>query len=138
MSEQVVCQTEYVDQEALVDALIDIGIPTENIEVYETPVMVPGYGGRNSSKVGHVVLRASSIGTSADIGFERTKEGKIQIHMDNMDQHRWYGNKIHGNELKQSYSKCKLIRAANGLKHRFKVGKCVKEGRQVKVELFVK
>jgi hypothetical protein len=138
MSEQVVCQTEYVDQEALVEALQDIGIPTEKIEVHETPAMVAGYEGRNSHHMGHVIVRSGSIGTYADIGFERTHEGKIQIHMDHMDQARGYGHKIHGNELKQSYSKCKLIRAANGLKHKFKVGKCTRVGRRVNVEIFVK
>lgn len=138
MSEYVVCETPFDDQDALVDALKDIGVPNEHIEVHESAVTLNGWNGRTRAESAQVVVRKGHIGASADIGFERQKDGNIKLWMDHMDAARGVAKKIAGNDLKQAYSKAKILRAAASLKHKMKIGKLTKNGGKVRIELHVK
>jgi hypothetical protein len=83
------------DQEALIRALVCMGIPREQIEVHETPVRLRTYH-EEEVKYAHIVVRkplerdVNWINRHSDAGWERTDEGLFVGHVDSYN----YGSHV--------------------------------------------
>lgn len=76
MSEYVVTETQYKDQDCLVQALKDVGY--REVEVGER-LRLYGYRGDVRQETAEVVVRRKHVGASAnDIGFARGGDGRFQ------------------------------------------------------------
>ena len=74
--------TVISDQEALVRALVCMGIPREQIEIHETPVRLKTFH-EEEVKHAHVVVRRRLWeGVHSDAGWERNDEGLFVGHID--------------------------------------------------------
>lgn len=111
MSEYMVCEVEIRDTEALKEALQDMGVNPEHIEVHESPVSLNGFMGDARRQRAHVVIRRQNVGqASNDIGFEKTAEGSFKAWVSDFDRHRGLGHRIMNKELMHHYSKRKVLR----------------------------
>ena len=78
MSQFVEAQTYVTDPEDIIEALIELGILKDHIEVHDEPVPLSGYD-RNSSHMAEIVVRKGNLDASfGDLGATRYKEGKPQ------------------------------------------------------------
>jgi hypothetical protein len=81
--------TPLIDQDALVEALEDLGFARAAIEVHAEPVPLVGYEGRSRSVCAQVVIRRQHVGASSnDVGFERTPTG-FRAHISDFDSSRF-------------------------------------------------
>jgi hypothetical protein len=84
MSHTLDFETVISDQDALIRALVRMGIERDKIEVHETPVCLRTY--HNENKVAHIVVRRNLVdnfnGRASDLGFERNDEGLFVGHID--------------------------------------------------------
>jgi hypothetical protein len=95
MSEYIECMVDINDQECLIQALLDLGVTNEAIEVHEEPVRLYGYMGDERGQKAHIVIRRKDIGTASnDIGFERLVDGKWRIHVSDFDLRQSIGIRI--------------------------------------------
>lgn len=80
-------QTQITDQDALLDALADVGYPT--VEVHEEGVALEGFLGEGRDQRAHVVIPRKQIGRlSNDIGFERQSDGTYQAWISDFDSRK--------------------------------------------------
>lgn len=129
MSEYVVCETEFKDQKILIEALAEMGIKAENIEVYDNPQSLVGYHGDARTQKAHVIIRRKHIGSASnDIGFERTEAGTYKAWVSDYDKNTGVGRKIMQGELKHCYSK-RVVLNSKIRGHRLKSVVDEKDGR---------
>lgn len=77
-------ETEMTNQEALIRALIRMGINRNAIEVHTRAQPIVGYHGTEDAKVGHIIVRARAARIPSDIGWE--KQGASYVsHVDEFD-----------------------------------------------------
>lgn len=68
MSQFVVAETKVTSLDDIIDALVEMGIERDNIEVHKLPVPLDGYGG-SQGKSAEVVVRKQHIGARyGDLG----------------------------------------------------------------------
>lgn len=97
MSAYKVIECNIKKEEYLVAALIDMGIPKEAIEIYNTPVNLYGFKGDKRTQKSHVVVRRKNVnkylsnGLSNDLGFEKV-DGQYQARVSDYDS-RWWSRK---------------------------------------------
>jgi len=101
MSEHHVVSIEVDDQEALVNALEEMGYKSE-VHANNSG-SVRGYMGRGETAKCSVIVRKESTHFYGDLGFERTSDNKFKMHIDSMDQ-----RKFKTNQLKQLHAKHKI------------------------------
>ena len=95
MSAYRLIKSQVSDGEAIVAALVDMGIPREAIEIHETPQSLHGYRGDRRAQKAHIIVRRKYInkhfssGASNDLGFERKADGKYVVHVSDYDQSWW-------------------------------------------------
>ncbi len=99
MSEYHVVETEFQDQECLLDALKEMGYtPT----VHETTKNLEGFQGKQRQQKAHIIIPRKQVGgASNDVGFENV-DGKFRCHASAYDSAWRTGKKI--NKLKQGYA----------------------------------
>lgn len=86
MSEFTECETELMDTAALVDALVEIGIAREHIEVHEIPQNLYGYRGEKRAQTANIIIRRNHVGGSSnDIGFLKKADGKFEAIVSEFD-----------------------------------------------------
>ena len=97
-------KTQFKDQEALVEALMETGKwRADQIEVYIYPKHLFGYHGDERPQVAHVIVRRAHVGRSSnDIGFERLPDGTFQAHISKFDHNKYGSNWV--NTLKSNYA----------------------------------
>lgn len=105
--------TPIVDQDALVEALEDLGFARAAIEVHAEAVPLVGYEGAARNIHAHVVIRRRHVGAmSNDLGFERTATG-FRAHISDFDR-RAFGStwlaKLHARH--DAHHRAKLERLA--------------------------
>lgn len=81
MSEFIVMDVQFNDEECLVGALKEVGFVPE---VHNEAVELNNSYSSNLPKA-HVVVRKGQFGGFADAGFERNKQGGFNLHCDNYD-----------------------------------------------------
>jgi len=94
------CQvlTEFKDETALVDALMETGKWTaEQIEVHNTPQNLFGYRGDKRSQKAHIIIRRKHVGSASnDLGFVKGDDGNYEAIVSEYDSSRygraWIGN----------------------------------------------
>jgi len=110
MSEYIVAETVVKDQDCLIDALIEIGIPKNQIEVHVTPTDLVGYANRNQGQKANVVVRKTNTGLSGDVGFEKIEGGTYRAWINDMDRNRGLGKEILKGKFRQCYAKKVLLK----------------------------
>jgi len=97
-------KTQFKDQDALVNALMETGgWQGYQIEVHSEPQNLYGYHGDVREQVANIIIRRQHVQASAnDIGFEKTEDGTYRSHISQFDSRkydsRWIGR------LKQAYA----------------------------------
>ena len=88
-------KTQYKDQDCLVQALVDIGIKKEHVEIFEKAVQLGGMDA-GAKKMAHVVIRKAHVpGYSYnDIGFMKTEDGTYTALLDDMSQPKAWKDKL--------------------------------------------
>jgi len=111
MSEHHVVEIELDDEEALVQALEEMGY---KVEVHANGASVQGYG---SSRWGtaHVICRKQANRLSADFGFERVG-ATYKLHLDSMDRRR-----LDQKRLTQLHAKHKVANAVKKSPSKYKL-----------------
>jgi len=84
MSEYVECETQILDQDALLAALEEMGYTVvevgENLSLY-------GYQGDRRKETADVVIRRKYVGhASNDLGFKKQKDGSFKVIISKYDQ----------------------------------------------------
>lgn len=113
MSRYCEVKTQFKDEAALVDALMETGKWThQQIEVHQVPQHLCGYRGDERPETAHVIIRKKHIGRlSNDIGFVKNEDGNYAAIISAYDQgvygERWIGR------LKSNYAFHKISREQN-------------------------
>jgi len=114
--------TPIVDQDALVEALEDLGFARAAIEVHAEAVPLVGYEGAARNVHAHVVIRRRHVGAmSNDLGFERTATG-FRAHISDYDRGR------HGSAWLAK------LHARHDVHHRAKLDRLAAEARRLEEE----
>jgi hypothetical protein len=114
MSRYCVVKTIFMDEDALVDALVETGNwTTEQIEVHTDAQHLRGYQNDIRPEIAHIIIRKKTVGTSSnDIGFIRKEDGTYEAIISAYDSSK-YGSKFMG-KLKGNYAFHKLRREQEG------------------------
>jgi len=96
MSEYTVVDVEFKDEELLIKSLEKMGV---HPEIHKEPVELATFYDTEVKPKAHIVVRKGDVVSFGDAGFERKENGSYQLHIDDMDQHRFKLGKI-----KQYYS----------------------------------
>lgn len=97
MSAYKVIECEVTNGEYIVAALVDMGIPRNQIETHDIPVSLRDYQGRTGKQKANIVVRRENFKRltssyySADLGFEKTETG-YKTHI-NSEESRWWSKK---------------------------------------------
>jgi hypothetical protein len=94
MSRYCEVQTEFKDQDSLIDALVETGKwTTGQIEIHEVPQHLFGYHGDQREQKAHIIIRRKHVGSASnDIGFVKREDGKYEAIISEYDSGR-YGKK---------------------------------------------
>ena len=144
MSEYIVCETNYTDEETLKEALADIGIGTDMVEIHETPQPLEGYMGDYRKQKANVIIKRHVVGMSSnDIGFEKQADGSYRAIVSDYDKHRGFGQKIlskangGSGELDQHYAKRAILRTiAKTYGHRLRT--CESKNGKIQIKVSVR
>lgn len=111
MSRYATVKTEFKDDRALVDALVETGKwAIEQIEIHHEPQNLLGYRGDQRKEKANIIIRRKNIGrVSNDIGFLKEKDGNYKAIISEYDAHVKYGSQW-VNQLKGNYAFHKLRR----------------------------
>lgn len=117
MSRYCVVKTQFKDQEALIDALMETGAwKREQIEVHSEAQNLFGYKGDQRSEVAHIIIRKKNVGSmSNDLGFVLDDDGNYRAIISEYDSSKygkaWVGQ-LTGNYAYHKTNKdmCKLGR----------------------------
>lgn len=93
MSHFVKITTEITDCDALVRALTRMGYKNA-IEFCKEAKRLKDYWGNLGQLQGNVILHRESIGSHADIGFEKMKDGTYAVHIDSYDKESQHNGKF--------------------------------------------
>lgn len=109
MSHTLDFETVISDQDALIRALVRMGIERDKIEVHEKPALMNTYHGED--KMAHVIVRRNlnsfSEGRNSDLGFERNDEDLFVGHIDDYDYNN--GIQCYDKEWQQKlYTYCEV------------------------------
>ena len=127
MSEFHVIEISLNDQQALVDALVELGYtPT----VYKEAKNLYGYQGDKRSQKAHVIIPRRQVGSvSNDVGFERKSDGSFIMHLSEYDER---SKTFNVKKMKQLYAKNRITKALKKKsKYRLSNQKVEKDGRIV-------
>jgi len=110
MSRYCTVKTQFKDEAALVDALMETGEWTrQQIEVHQVPQHLFGYRGDQRPETAHVIIRKKHVGSASnDIGFVKDDEGSYAAIISAYDRGR-YGEQWVG-QLKGNYAFHKVRR----------------------------
>jgi len=88
MSHYTVLRTQFVDVDALVKALADLGLT--HVEVYEKPKHLRGWLGGVRLRSAEIIIRRKHVGkASNDIGFKRQAGGTYTAIISEYDRRRY-------------------------------------------------
>jgi len=105
MSHYTTVETEFTDQECLLDALNDIGFTADKVEVHEAAQQLFGYGGDQREQRAHVIIRRQWVGrASNDVGFFRQPDGTFQAIISEFDARHAKWSSAGLGKLKQRYN----------------------------------
>lgn len=129
MSMYCVVQTEFKDQESLIDALCETGEWTRNqIESHDYPASLYGYLGDARKECANIIIRRAFIGRSSnDIGFIKTSENNYVAIISEFDKNKF--NQTWLNKLKQNYA-FHVLRRTHEAKGRSVTRERLENGRQ--------
>lgn len=109
MSHFTCIKTQIKHQEALVQALADVGF--NKVEVHETAQHLYGYQGDIRPQTAEVIIRREYIGqASNDIGFKRQDDGNFEAIISEYDRSKYSQEWLNG--LTQRYGYHALIATA--------------------------
>lgn len=94
MSRYCTVETQFIDGDALVAALIETGNWTaEQIEIHTDPQNLFGYGGDRRAQKAHIIIRRKYVGSASnDIGFIQKEDETYEAIISEYDSRR-YGKK---------------------------------------------
>ena len=130
MSEYNEIQTEYADQDCLVDALKDMGFQPQ---VSEKAQNLEGYHGDKRTQTAEIIIPRRQVGgASNDVGFKKDANGKFTAIISDYDKGGNFGTKKQ-QQLKQLYAEKVAMKQAkkNGLKFMGKKQTTDKAGKPV-------
>lgn len=143
MSEFITCETVYTDEGLLKEALVDLGIALEQIEVHAEGAELVGYQGDQRIQKAHVIVRRQHVGSASnDIGFEKQADGTYKAIVSEYDKNFGYGNKIlsksagGSGELDQQYAKRGILRTISR-NYRHKLKTCEKQNGKIRIKVTV-
>lgn len=103
MSHYTVLRTQFVDVDALVKALADLGFA--HVEVHEKPRHLRGWLGGVRLNTAEIIIRRKYVGkVSNDIGFKRQKDGTFTAIISKYDRYRFRYNDAWMGRLAQRYA----------------------------------
>ena len=106
MSEYHVVETEFKDQEVLIEALTEMGFKPQ---VHTTAHNLQGYQGDQRNQKAHIILPRKQVGgASNDVGFENVN-GKFTCHASQYDSAWRTGAKL--KKLKQTYGEKVIMKS---------------------------
>ncbi len=109
MSHFTCIKTQIKHQDALVQALADVGFHT--VEVHETAQHLYGFQGDVRPQTAEVIIRRQYIGqASNDIGFKRQADGHFEAIISEYDRYKYSQQWV--NELTQRYGYHTLMATA--------------------------
>jgi predicted RNA-binding protein Jag len=97
MSAYKVVDCQVKREEAIIEALLDLGFVRNEIEIHNTSQQLKGFMGDLRKEKANIIVRRRNVnkrvsgGASNDIGFEKV-DGKYVAHISNYDQ-RWWKKK---------------------------------------------
>lgn len=112
MSETVICETKYTCEETLKEALGDLGIPPDRIQVHDVAVEMEGTRLIEGQKANIIIKGAHQH--DIDVGFEKLADGTFKTIVSSRSHtgHRILSKANHGTgELDQFYAKRAVLRA---------------------------
>jgi len=129
MSRYVTVKTEFRDQNALIDALMETGgWAREQIEVHQTPQNLFGHRGDKRKQKANIIIRKKHVGCSSnDIGFVN-EDGSYKAIISVYDQ-RNYGPAWIG-KLKGNYAFHKIRREQESRGRSVSRTRCPRTGKQ--------
>lgn len=90
MSHYSKIDTEFIDKEALIQGLVDMGFSRESVEVFDQPQTLYGYKGDPREDKANVIIRRRFVGTSSnDLGFVREADGRFRAIISDFDSRRY-------------------------------------------------
>lgn len=144
MSEYVVCETNYTSQDVLIEALEDIGITKEMIEVHAAGVALEGFEGGLREQKANIVIRRKWVGSASnDIGFEKQADGSYKAIVSSYDKMRGLGQKVLSKntggtgELDQQYAKRAILRTISKT-YGHKLKSCEKKDNKIHIRVTVR
>jgi hypothetical protein len=109
MSHFTCIKTQIKHQNALVQALVDVGF--KEVELHETAQHLYGYQGDLRSQTAEVIIRRQYIGSASnDIGFKRQQDGQFEAIISEYDRHEYSQEWL--NSLTQRYGYHMLMETA--------------------------
>ncbi|MCD6435228.1 MAG: DUF1257 domain-containing protein [Clostridiales bacterium] len=124
MSEWSVTEVEFTDQDALVEALTEMGWTPV---VHKEAVNMNGYGSHGTQKA-HIVIAKNQFGGYTDCGFEKVDSG-YKLHIDHMDN-----RKFKKEQLQSRYAEAKVMKTIRN-RTKFSVRNRVVEDGKVKIRV---
>ena len=124
ISEYHIIDTEFKDQECLIEALEEMGYkPT----IHATPKQLEGYQGDSRTQKAHIIIPRKQVGSASnDVGFEKVGDSYI-THASAYDRAWRTGHKL--NELKQLYGEKVIMKTVSKhAKYSFRSRKVDEEG----------
>lgn len=130
MSEYHVIETEFKDQQVLIEALEEMGY---HPEVYDKPKNLLGYQGDKRQQKAHIIIPRRQVGgASNDVGFEKV-DGKYICHASGYDAPWRTGAKI--SKLKQTYGEKKIMKSVRQSSRYSFMSRKVTEDGEVKIKI---
>ncbi len=89
MSHYVEIETQFNDQQALIEALTSIqgGWRLDQIEIHQTPQSLYGYHGDEREEKANIIIRRKHVGSAAnDVGFALQDDGSYKAIISEYDQ----------------------------------------------------
>ena len=130
MSRYCTVKTEFKDDEALVQALMETGKWTAaQIEVHQNPKHLFGYKGDRREETAHIIIRRKHVGNvSNDIGFVKAEDGSCEAIISKYDKSRF--NDQWMARLKGSYAYHTIKRQQERCGRQVARTRCPNTGRQ--------
>lgn len=133
MSENIVCKSTFKDVEILKQALGEIGVPQDQVKVYENAVELSG--GYHQKHRAEIVIPAGD-GHHHDIGFKLESDGTYSSIVYDTDARSGIGARIMNGNLAQEYSKAVILRTIKKT-YGHKLKSCVKKNGKIEITVSV-